>query len=190
MAMTVIWTGMTALSLLCALAMGNQGELASAALDGAASAIELGISMAGVLCLWMGVMEVMQRAGLAEKLARLLRPILRRLFPDFAGDRGTMDTIAALNFGLVIATTLGTFGLEKKKDRIHYTVLAGAAAGTILAAVYAMLTYMGMCSSGVYPIQENVDAQTYRLSALWRTGRDFARGYFYAGVPDDLRGFD
>ncbi len=38
----------------CALAMGNQGELASAALDGAASAIELGISMAGVLCLWMG----------------------------------------------------------------------------------------------------------------------------------------
>ena len=53
MAMTVIWTGMTALSLLCALAMGNQGELASAALDGAASAIELGISMAGVLCLWM-----------------------------------------------------------------------------------------------------------------------------------------
>ncbi|MFR1232875.1 MAG: hypothetical protein ACLSCQ_04545 [Evtepia gabavorous] len=66
MAMTVIWTGMTALSLLCALAMGNQGELASAALDGAASAIELGISMAGVLCLWMGVMEVMQRAGLAE----------------------------------------------------------------------------------------------------------------------------
>ncbi len=67
----------------------------------------------------------------------------------------TMDTIAALNFGLVIATTLGTFGLNEKKDKLHYTVLAGLAAGTILAAVYAMLTYMGMCSSGVYPIQEN-----------------------------------
>ena len=51
--------------------------------------------MAGVLCLWMGVMEVMQRAGLAEKLARLLHPVLRRLFQDFARDRGTMDTIAA-----------------------------------------------------------------------------------------------
>lgn len=91
MAMTVIWTGMTALSLLCALAMGNQGELASAALDGAASAIELGISMAGVLCLWMGVMEVMQRAGLAEKLARLLRPILRAAVSGFcrgSGDHG------------------------------------------------------------------------------------------------------
>lgn len=95
MAMTVIWTGMTTLSLLCALMMGKQGELAPAALDGAAQAIQLGLSMAGVLCLWMGVMEVMQRAGLAEKLARCLRPILRRLFPDFADDRGVMDTIAA-----------------------------------------------------------------------------------------------
>ena len=95
MAMTVIWIGMIALSLVCALALGNESLLASAALEGAANAIQLGISMAGVLCLWMGVMEVMQRAGLAEKLARALRPVLRRLFPDFSEDRGVMDTIAA-----------------------------------------------------------------------------------------------
>jgi len=95
MAMTVIWTGMTAISLVCALALGNGSLLASAALEGAANAIQLGLNMAGVLCLWMGVMEVMQRAGLAEKLARVLRPVLRRLFPDFGSDQGVMDTIAA-----------------------------------------------------------------------------------------------
>ncbi|MDY3014461.1 MAG: spore maturation protein A [Evtepia sp.] len=95
MAMTVIWTGMTALSLVCGLALGKADALAPAALEGAASGVELAISMAGVLCLWMGVMEVMQRAGLAEKLARLLRPVLGRLFPDFARDRGVMDTLAA-----------------------------------------------------------------------------------------------
>ena len=95
MAMTAIWTGMAVLSLLCALWLGNTSALASAALDGAAAGVELCIRMAGVLCLWMGVMEVMRRAGLAEGLARLLRPILRRLFPDFAEDRGVMDTIAA-----------------------------------------------------------------------------------------------
>jgi LIVCS family branched-chain amino acid:cation transporter len=67
----------------------------------------------------------------------------------------TMDTIAALNFGLVIATTLGSFGLKEKKDTVRHTVLAGVFAGSILAAVYMMLTYMGMCSSGVYEIQEN-----------------------------------
>ena len=95
MAMTVIWTGMTALSLVCALVLGNQADLAPAAMEGAAQAIQLGISMAGALCLWMGVMEVMDRAGLAGKLARLFHPLLRRLYPDFAGDRGIMDTIAA-----------------------------------------------------------------------------------------------
>jgi len=67
----------------------------------------------------------------------------------------TMDTIAALNFGLVIATTLRSLGAEDKKDVMRYTKLAGVFAGTILTAVYLMLTYMGTQSSGVYEIQEN-----------------------------------
>lgn len=67
----------------------------------------------------------------------------------------TMDTIAALNFGLVIATTLGSFGLKEKKEVLRHTVVAGVAAGVILAAIYLMLTYMGMQSSGIYLIHEN-----------------------------------
>lgn len=73
----------------------------------------------------------------------------------FAEGYNTMDTIAALNFGLVISTTLRAFGLKEKKDTLRYTVLAGVFAGTILALVYMMLSYMGMASSGVYAIQEN-----------------------------------
>lgn len=79
----------------------------------------------------------------------------------FAEGYNTMDTIAALNFGLVIATTLGSFGLHEKKDVMRHTVLAGVFAGVILALVYAMLCYMGMCSSGVYALPEN-GAQTLR----------------------------
>lgn len=67
----------------------------------------------------------------------------------------TMDTIAALNFGLVIATTLTAFGLNEKKSVMRHTVLCGTIAGTILALVYLMLTYMGAASSGVYAIGEN-----------------------------------
>ena len=77
------------------------------------------------------------------------------LLKGFTEGYNTMDTIAALNFGLVISTTLGSFGLEQKRDKMRYTVRAGLLAGTILALVYAMLSYMGMCSSGVYEIQEN-----------------------------------
>ena len=67
----------------------------------------------------------------------------------------TMDTIAALNFGLVISVTIQNMGIEKKKRVMHYTVKAGVFAGSILSIVYFMLAYMGMKSSGVYPIQEN-----------------------------------
>ncbi|MBQ5782354.1 MAG: branched-chain amino acid transport system II carrier protein [Oscillospiraceae bacterium] len=76
-------------------------------------------------------------------------------FKGFCEGYQTMDTIAALNFGLVIATTLGTLGAKEKSDVMKYTKLAGVFAGSILTAVYVMLTFMGMQSSGIYPIQEN-----------------------------------
>ncbi|HJB56101.1 MAG TPA: spore maturation protein A [Candidatus Flavonifractor intestinipullorum] len=93
--MSVIWSVMVLASVLCAAATGREGDVAAAALEGAAAAVELCLSMAGVLCLWTGVMEVMKRSGLTEGLSRLLRPVLRRLYPDFAGDREVMDSVAA-----------------------------------------------------------------------------------------------
>ena len=95
MTMTVIWTGMVALSILCGLAAGRGPEVAAAAAEGAAAAVELSLSIAGMLCLWTGVMEVMRQSGLAGRLSRLLAPLLRRLFPQAAGDRRTMDAISA-----------------------------------------------------------------------------------------------
>ena len=83
------------ISLVCGLATGRGEAVASAAVTGAADGVELCLSMAGILCLWMGVMEVMRRSGLSEKLSRLLRPVLRRLYPDFAEDNKVMDTISA-----------------------------------------------------------------------------------------------
>ena len=67
----------------------------------------------------------------------------------------TMDTIAALNFGLVIAITIQNLGIQDKNHVMHYVVKAGVFAGMILSAVYLMLAFMGMNSSGVYPIQDN-----------------------------------
>ena len=95
MAMSVIWTGMVAASLVYGLFAGNGPAVAAAAVEGAAAAVELCITMAGVMCLWMGVMEVMKRSGLAGKLSRLLRPVLGRLYPDFRRDAETMDAISA-----------------------------------------------------------------------------------------------
>ncbi len=93
--MTIIWTGMAVISVVCGLLTGRGPQVASAAVEGASAAVELSLSIAGMLCLWSGVMEVMRQSGLAEKLSGLLRPVLRALFPQVAGDREIMDSIAA-----------------------------------------------------------------------------------------------
>ena len=95
MSMTILWTGMAACALMCGLLTGRGEAVAAAAMEGAAGAVELALSMAGVLCLWSGVMEVMRQAGLADGLSRLLGPVLRRRFPQSADDRETMDAVAA-----------------------------------------------------------------------------------------------
>ena len=95
MTMAWIWTGMAVLSILCGLATGRGDLVAAAAVEGAQAAVELCVSIAGMLCLWTGVMEIMRRSGLAEGLSRLLRPVLSVLFPQVSGDRGVMDSISA-----------------------------------------------------------------------------------------------
>lgn len=65
MTMTILWTGMVVLSILCGLATGQSAQVTAAAVEGTQAAVELCLSIAGMLCLWTGVMEVMRpvRAG-------------------------------------------------------------------------------------------------------------------------------
>lgn len=95
MTMGVIWAGMAAAAMVCGALTGSMDAVASAAMEGAAAGVELCLSMTGALCLWMGVMEILRRSGLTGVLTALLRPALRRLYPDFADDKKVMDTVAA-----------------------------------------------------------------------------------------------
>lgn len=95
MAMAWIWTGMVMLSLVFGVLSGNLDEVANAAMTGAQSAIDLSVSMAGMLCLWSGVMEVMNVCGLSRGLARAFRPLLRRLLPEASRDEETLAAVSA-----------------------------------------------------------------------------------------------
>ena len=95
MVMSWIWT---ILALACAALSvwnGNAQAVSEAALTGASTGVQLALSLAGPLCLWSGLAHVMEQAGLTEKLAVLLRPLLARLFPQSAKDPATLGHIAA-----------------------------------------------------------------------------------------------
>ena len=95
MAMAWLWTGMVVLSLIFGFLTGNISLLGNAALEGATAAVDLCISMAGIMCLWTGVMEIMNQCGLSALLARAFRPLLRRLLPQTSRDEETLAAISA-----------------------------------------------------------------------------------------------
>lgn len=95
MAMAWILTVLVGFSVIYGLINGTIADVSSAAIDGAASAVTLCIGILGVTCLWSGVMEVMNRAGISQKLSAFLRPILSRLFPQNAKNENAMKAVSA-----------------------------------------------------------------------------------------------
>ena len=86
---------MVVVSVIFGLFSGQMDAVSQAALTGAGSAVQLCLSMAGVLCLWSGVMEIMNRCGLSGRLARVFRPLLRRLLPRASRDDETLSAVSA-----------------------------------------------------------------------------------------------
>lgn len=63
----------------------------------------------------------------------------------------TMDTIAALVFGIIISLNIRAMGVEREEDVVKSTVRAGWIAGAMLLAVYSMLAHVGALSGGAFP---------------------------------------
>ncbi len=95
MVMSWIFTGMAAVSLICALITGNGSALGGAVLEGAQKGIDLVIALAGSLCLWSGVGKLMEAVGLTDSLARLLMPVLGRIFPSAREDKALGKDLCA-----------------------------------------------------------------------------------------------
>lgn len=117
MIMSWIWTGIAAVSIFCSFLNGSGASLSAAVAGGAQAGIELAIAMAGSLCLWSGVGKLMAHTGLTDRLSRLLRPLLHRLFPSTRQDAvlaGTLSGNICANFlGLGNAAT--PMGIQSAK---------------------------------------------------------------------------
>ena len=95
MVMSWIWTAMVLISILFALGSGQGASLASAAMEGAQAGITVGIQMAGAVCLWSGVGNLMSCTGITGTLARFLQPLLYRLFPSTKKDTALAGDLCA-----------------------------------------------------------------------------------------------
>ena len=90
-----LWTLMILISLVFGYAAGSMGAVSGAAMEGASQAVTLVITMAGPLCLWSGLGELMRQSGLRDKLGMLLSPLLGRLFPKLSENRDGFSALSA-----------------------------------------------------------------------------------------------
>lgn len=86
MLMSKVLAVLVGLALVMGALTGRMPEVSQATIAGAGEAVSLLLRLAGTLCLWNGLMEVMSRSGLADKVARLLGPLISLLFGEYARD--------------------------------------------------------------------------------------------------------
>ncbi len=153
-----IFVVMIALSVVCSVFLNTTAEVSEAVMDGAASAVELIISICGMMCLWSGIMQVAKEAKLTEKLSKLFAPLLSRLLPDVSKDSKAFSLIcmnvSANLLGLAnAATPLGLQAMQELKSQsdsdvatdsmVNFVVLNTASIQLLPTTVAAMRDAMG-----------------------------------------------
>ena len=123
---------------------GTPAEVGKAALDSSKGAVELAIGLVGYIALFLGLMKVVEEAGGLKWMARLIRPLLVRLFPDVPPDHPAMGAmvmnIAANALGLGNAAT--PFGLKAMKELNELNKEQGTATN-------AMVLFLAINTSGL-----------------------------------------
>ncbi|MGO4888254.1 nucleoside recognition domain-containing protein [Anaerobacillus sp. MEB173] len=140
-----IWMGMIIIGIVFAAINGRMAELNEAVFDGAKEAVAICIGLISVLVFWLGLMKIAQSAGLLQVLAKLLRPIATRLFPEVPPHHPAMGYIlsnmTANLFGLGnAATPMGIKAMEQLKVLNGGRDTASRSMITLLAVNTASIT--------------------------------------------------
>jgi len=116
--LNAIWLSMMVLSVIVGAIQGRLTAVVQAVTDSAKFGFEVALGLAGIMALWLGVMGVASASGLVDKIARLLRPVMRWLFPEVPPNHPAMGAmvlnISANMLGLANAAT--PFGLQAMKE--------------------------------------------------------------------------
>ena len=115
--MNYIWSFFIICSVVVAFFTHKMQEVSYAIMESSGQAVTICIGLIGVMSLWLGIMQIAQKAGLLDLFAKLLSPVVRLIFPDIPKDNPvqadiTMNVAAnALGLGNA-ATPMGIKAME------------------------------------------------------------------------------
>lgn len=145
-----IWLGLILSAVLFGGFTGRIDAVTQEGIKGAKEAVEIALKLIGVMAMWLGLMRLAERAGLVQLLARAIRPLMRRLFPDVPPDHPAMGSMmmnmAANILGIGNAAT--PLGLRAMQDLQKLNPRPGTASN-------AMCTFLAINTSSIQLIPAN-----------------------------------
>lgn len=142
--LNAMWFGMMLVSVITGLVMGRLDAVVSAVTDSAKLGFEIALGLAGIMALWLGIMEIASQSGLINVFSKIVRPIMKRLFPEIPEDHPAMGAmvmnISANMLGLANAAT--PFGLQAMKELQRLNTHVNTASN-------AMCTFLAINTSSI-----------------------------------------
>ncbi len=140
-----LWLSLVTLAAIIGAATGRMREVTEGAFQMADTAVmKIALPLVGVMALWLGLMRLAERSGLVQQLARALRPVMRRLFPEVPVEHPAMGSMvmnmAANMLGLANAAT--PLGLRAMRDLETLNPHPGTATN-------AMCTFLAINTSSI-----------------------------------------
>jgi spore maturation protein A len=148
----IIWAFMAIVGIVYAMFNGTMNQVNKAIFESANEAVTLAIGLISVLVFWLGIMNIAEKAGILKVMAKILRPIVTRLFPEIPKDHPAigyiLSNITANIFGLGnAATPMGIKAMEQMKQ------LSGNN-----KASRSMITFLALNTSGLTLVPTTVIA--------------------------------
>ena len=159
-----IWLAMLVLGFAVGIMNGRIEAVTQAAIDSASTAVQLAISLLGVMCLWTGLMNIANKSGLVRLISRLVKPVIRFLFPDIPRDHTAIGAMvmnlvanfmgmgnAATPLGIKAMTELQKLNHDKKtatKEMIMFIILNTAAIQLVPALIISVRSAAGSANPG------------------------------------------
>lgn len=118
-----IWFILIFLGSIVGILNGSGEDISKSIIDSCGSTVSFIIELIGIMCFWCGVMKVAEKSGFTDKLAKILKPVLKLIFKDAAKDEKTLGAIVmnitANMMGLSNAAT--PFGIRamEEMDRLN-----------------------------------------------------------------------
>lgn len=141
----VIWLALLLIGFVFAAISGNIESVTTAAFDGAKTGVTVCFGLISVLVFWMGMMRIAEDSGLLKKIAKVLSPVVRFLFPDVPRDHPAigyiLSNMSANLLGLGnAATPMGIKAMQELQTLNPDKEVASPAMCTLLALNTASIT--------------------------------------------------